>query len=111
MCLKDAVFEPSSPNRHAIELEQLLLEQQRPLLFMYTDGGPDHRCTYLSVMLSCIYIWHSNDLDMLVLARTPPGNSWKNPAERIMSLLNLGLQSVGVMRTRAEDDQEALIKR
>ena len=46
---------------------------------------------------------------MLVLARTPPGWSFKNPAERIMSQLNLALQSVGIMRTRAEAEWESKI--
>ena len=69
------------------------------------------RCTYLSVMLSAIYLWHKTDLDMLVLARTPPGSSWKNPAERVMAVLNLGLQSVGVMRTEGSTAFESRMKK
>lgn len=112
VCVKDAVFEPSSPARHAIELEQLLPQvRDQPILMMYTDGGPDHRCTYLSVMCTVIYLWHKLDLDMVVLARTPPGWSWKNPAERVMSQLNLALQSVGLMRERADHIQEVKIVR
>lgn len=109
VCLKDSVFEPSSPSRHALELERML--PHKPILMLYTDGGPDHRCTYLSVMVSCIYLWHKMDLDCLILARTPPGSSWKNPAERVMSLLNLGLQSIGVMRAEADEPFETRIKR
>lgn len=109
LCLKDSVFEPSSPWSHALELEQIVLN--KPILMLYTDGGPDHRCTYLSVMLTCIYLWHKLDLDLLILARTPPGNSWKNPAERVMSVLNLALQSVGMMRVAAEEPFESRIKR
>ena len=51
------------------------------------------------------------DLDMVVLARTLPGWSWKNPAERVMSQLNLALQSVGLMRERADHIQEVKIVR
>ena len=53
--LKDAVFESSSPVRHATELCNLLAakyEEVPPVLFLYTDGGPDHRLVYVSVQLS-----------------------------------------------------------
>ncbi|XP_072045612.1 LOW QUALITY PROTEIN: uncharacterized protein [Amphiura filiformis] len=46
---------------------------------------------------------------MLVSVQTPPHHSWKNPAERCMSNLNLGLQGVGVMR-RALPTMEQKIK-
>ena len=36
---------------------------------------------------------------MVVAVRTPPYASWKDPAERIMSILNIGLQAVGLMRS------------
>ncbi|XP_019859353.1 PREDICTED: uncharacterized protein LOC109587561 [Amphimedon queenslandica] len=55
--LKDSVFEPSSPIRHATELYKILLRRMsgRSILFVYSDGGPDHRLTYLTVQLSLIY--------------------------------------------------------
>lgn len=62
---------------------------------MYTDGGPDHRLTYVSVQLSLIAIFLELDLDVLIAARTAPNYSWANPVERIMSIINLGLQCVG----------------
>lgn len=54
--LKDSVFEPSSPIRHACELCQVLesVSFSKSVLFVYTDGGPDHRLTYVSVQLSLI---------------------------------------------------------
>ena len=112
ICIKEAVFQPSSPYRHVIELEKHLpCPLQTPVLMLYTDGGPDHRCTYLSVKCTLVYLWHKLDVDMLVLGRTPPGWSWKNPAERIMSQLNLALQSVGMMRTAADLPYEGYITR
>ncbi len=45
---KDAAFESSSPIRHATELCSILKskeEYQKPVLFVYSDGGPDHRVT------------------------------------------------------------------
>ena len=49
--LKDAVFEPSSQLRHATELHSLLLKTigYKTILFIFSDGGPDHHLTYVSV--------------------------------------------------------------
>lgn len=108
VCLKDAVFEPSSPFRHAAELTKILNKQasQSPVLVLYTDGGPDHRCNYLSVIYTMVYLMLYHDLDALVLARNAPGHSWRNPAERVMSVLNLGLQAFGVMRQETTMEEE-----
>ena len=95
--LKDAVFEHSTPLRHSCELYSVLqsLSISKPILFLYSDGGPDHRLTYSSVKLSLICLFLMLNLDYLCAARTAPYHSWKNPVERIMSLLNLGLQCLG----------------
>lgn len=67
-----------------------------PILLIYSDGGPDHRITFESVKLSLIVLFKQLDLDVLIAARTAPGHSWANPAERIMSLLNLAYQNVAL---------------
>ena len=46
---------------------------------------------------------------MLVAARTAPQNSYRNPVERVMSLLNIGLQAVGMMRQKMPDEFEEVI--
>ncbi|PKB98665.1 hypothetical protein RhiirA5_403871 [Rhizophagus irregularis] len=51
---KDTVFEPSSAIRHATEFQDAIhkmytSQASPPILCLYTDGGPDHRCTYGSV--------------------------------------------------------------
>ena len=100
--LKDALFEPLSPFRHMCELLQIINSDpsafSKPILFVYSDGGPDHRLTYISVQLSLICLFLKLDLDYLCACRTAPYHSWKNPVERVMSVLNLGLQSVGLAR-------------
>ena len=100
--IKDSVFEASSTYRHTTELNNLLTTQNdsNPVLLLYTDGGPDHRVNFLSVQLSYIALFLTRDLDYLAAVRTPPYNSWKNPAECVMSELNLALQTVGVMRQK-----------
>src|SRR6266542_4046602 len=110
--LKDPIFQPSSPLRHATELYHLFLGEglaDKPVLCLYTDGSPDHRCTYIRVQLSYICLFLALDLDYFVAVRTPPQNSWKNPVERIMSILNIGLQSIGLMRAEMNDESEKLI--
>ena len=79
----------------------------KPVLFVYTDGGPDHRLTYLSVQLSLISLFLTLDLDFLCACRTAPYHSWRNPVERVMSTLNLGLQSVGLMRQEMDEKSES----
>ena len=87
--VKDSVFEASSTYRHTTELNNLLTMQNdsNPMLLLYTDGGPDHRVNFLSVQLSYVALFLTRDLDYLVAVRTPPYNSWKNPAERVCQSL------------------------
>ena len=99
--LKDSTFEHSNPIRHATELKQILESRYtsiQPLLVLYMDGGPD-RLTYASVQQSLLALFIQLNLDFLCAVRTPH-NSWKNPAERIMSILNLAVQGVGIARVK-----------
>ena len=107
--LKENAFQPSSPIRHMAELHSILdADEAPPMLLLYADGGPDHRMTYATVQISLICLFLYLDLDFLCAIRTPPYHSWKNPAERVMSILNIGLQSVGIMRQKTESFEEAL---
>ena len=110
--VKEAVFEPSSALRHASELHNILLTEMgmKSVLFLYTDGGPDHRTTYISTQLSLIALFRNLNLDYLCAARTAPHNSWRNPVERMMSILNLGFQSIGLMRSHMSEPAEAALK-
>ena len=80
------------------------------MLFVYTDGGPDHRLTYISTQLSLIFLFLDLNLDFLCAARTAPNQSWRNPVERIMSIVNLGFQSVGMMRKEMTPQIEKALK-
>ena len=73
------------------------------------DGGPDHQLTYLSVQLSLIALYLKLELDFLCAARTPLCHSWRNPAERVMAIVNLGQQCVGQMREKMPEEFEAAI--
>ena len=77
----EGVFEPSSPHRHMTELldviQNKVVLRDKCMLFIYSDGGPDYRLTYLSVQLSLIALYLALDLDYLCAARTAPFHSWR----------------------------------
>lgn len=95
MSVLKTVTQPLSALRHSMELSSLLLKHfsddglvpTNPVLVV-SDGGPDHRITYASVQVALLCLFVYLDLDMLVVARTCPYQSWQNIAERIMSTLN-----------------------
>jgi len=74
----------------------------------YCDGGPDHRLTYVYVQLSLIALFF-NLHKSGCLQNCTKSYSWKNPVERIISLLNIQLQCVGVMGAKMSDEIEDVI--
>lgn len=98
--LKDAIFEASSAFRHAAELIKNFEDSdlQKSIVFVGTDGGPDHNVTSIQVMLSYIAVFAELDLDYLCAVRTPPNFSVINPAERFMSTANIALIGVALAR-------------
>lgn len=110
---KDSIFQASSPFRHAVEIQKMLLGELpvNPILMIYSDGGPDHRLTYHSVKLSLIVLFRNLNLDMLIAGRTAPGHSWANPVERIMSVLHLSIQNMSLARNECDSNTEQILKR
>lgn len=80
--------------------------QVPPVLLKFSDGGTDQRNTLESVKCATICVFRELNLDMMILGRCAPGNSWVNPAERIMSILNLGLQNCALERNATEEDPD-----
>jgi hypothetical protein len=112
--LKDSIFEASSPTRHTAELARLLKKMfpNTAAIVLYTDGGPDHNCKHISVRLGLLALFLELDLDTMVVMRTAPTQSWGNPVERVMSVLNLGLQGVALAREEMiEEVYEKQMKR
>ena len=109
---KDAVLEHSTAIRHVSELYSIILKQieNKSILFLYTDGGPDHRLTFFSVQLLLIALFLNLDLDLLAVGRTAPNHSWRNPVERIMSIIRLSLQCVGMRRSKGSEDFKKAIQ-
>lgn len=103
------VFQASSSFRHAAALVRLEKENP-PLLAKFTDGGGDQRNTLESVKYASICIFKELNLDVLIIARCAPGQSWTNPAERIMSILNIGLPNCSLKRESMDKESEDAIK-
>ena len=98
--VKDKIFEPSDPIRHSAETLKIVrvvncenddINSDFPIIIRYTDGGLDHRTTYKSIQFAAILEFLELGLDMFIHCRTAPNQSYNNPAERVMSLLTLGL--------------------
>ena len=93
--INESVFQTSNAFRHAATLVALIRKEGEvpPVVLKFSDGGTDQRNTLESVKCSLIAVFKELDLDMLIAARCAPGQSWTNPAERMMSILNIGLQN------------------
>lgn len=92
--------------RHIVEISQIIKD---PILVMFSDGGGDHKLTFVSVQLGFLSLFIKYKLSHIVAGRCAPCQSYIDPVERVMSVLNLGLQSVGVMRQEMQSGFEKQI--
>lgn len=114
--IKSKAFHGSSAIRHAHELKNLVSTTCSPdspprPIFLLTDGGPDHNVTHMSVKLSLIWLWLKTNTPLLVAIRLCPGNSYRNPAERLMSRLNMALSTVALERVTGSEPFETKLGR
>ena len=109
--LNNVITEPSSSMRHSAKLYKLFAERniESPVMLIYTDGGPDHNTTCLLVELGIIALLLQHNLGMIEAVKTTPYHYWKNPRERVNSILNLGLQADGLMRSTMEEKYKKVI--
>ena len=115
MTLKDVIFQASTPVRHATELlarnprtKNVMKIPKKCLTptfaLAFTDGGPHHNISFLSVIISWLGYFILGRCDILVVARTTPTQSWTNPAERLMYVLNLALSNCALSRESMSDE-------
>lgn len=109
--VNDSVTQASSPFRHAVHIAKILENKSPKVILKYTDGGTDQRNTLEQVKCANICLFQELGLDMLITARCAPGQSYVNPAERIMSILNYGLQNVATEREKQDEETEKMLKR
>ena len=62
------------------------------ILLLCRDGVGDHNFLKISIQISLIYLSLQLDLDYLIAICTSPAQSWVNPDERVMYILNYRLQ-------------------
>ena len=113
-CLNDSAFQTSSPFRHAAMMVKMFENDPLPvpnILLKYSDGGTDQRNTLESVRCATICLFKELNFDMVIAARCAPGQSYMNPAERVMSILNIGLQTCATERRAMDEKTESLLKR
>lgn len=109
IALKDAVFQPSDSFRTVLEMKKVVEERVDSIddvkyLFLMTDGGGEHRVNFHSVKVPLILLFKELDLDLLVAIRCAPGQSYISVVERIMSILNIGIQNVALERAVSPSD-------
>ena len=98
--LKVTAISPSSALKSMQEVADTLIakcgsiEQIPPALIMYSDRGPEHGTTFISVKIEIIALQKFLNLDHILVARTAPGHSYRNSVEKINCILNLGLYSI-----------------
>ena len=90
--LKEGAFEPSSPAYHSAELATII-EGNAPLSIQMV-------VQLVSVKLSLVALFFKLNLDYICAVRTTSYHSYCNPVERIMSILNLGLQAIALAREK-----------
>ena len=103
--IKDSVFEPSDPLRNVVELLPVLRNEEEtffPYLAIFTDGEGDHKIKYLYVQCVLLALFKIGNFDILNVGRCAPNQSLINPAERCMSLLNIGLQGLALQRDHVQ---------
>ena len=73
-----------------------------PRLYFYTEGGEDKKTSKKSekVPKTLISFFLRHDLDEVIAKRPTAGHSDRNSEERFHCIANLGLLSVGMMRTK-----------
>ena len=82
----------------------------KPILVKYHDGGSDHKDTNGAVRMATIIEFLKDDRDYLLSMRCVPGQSFKDPAEHVMSVCNLAQQCTALDRRSMSPEEEAAIK-
>ena len=68
-------------------------------MFLYSDGGPDHRSNLSSAKLATIYLFMQLDLEFYLVVCPALSQSYRNSVERPTFTLNLSLQNIVLNRS------------
>lgn len=112
VCLKDSVFQPSNSFRSVLEILKSVKAQKTPeeleavrIVFMMTDGGPEHRVNFDSVKIPLILLFRELKVSGCSSHCYKHVHSFVNIVERIMSILNIGFQNIALQRESSPSDE------
>ena len=74
------------------------LDKSPPCLYVYSGGGPERKTDNLSVQKLYMALFLKHNFGEVFIARTTASLSYHNPVEKVHSIANLELQSIGLMR-------------
>lgn len=83
--------------RYMVEISQIIKDQGNFILVVFSDGGGDYRFIFVLVQLGFLNFFIKYKLLYIVVGRGVFCQSYIDFVERVMFVLNLGLQLVGVM--------------
>ena len=96
--LKESAFQHSSILIHMAENEKIFENVPFKPIEAHYDGGSDHSVRHPKAQIILFGYALKRRLDAFISIQTAPYNSFRNPVERKMSLLNLSWQGIGIMR-------------
>ena len=109
---KSMVSERSSAMRCAAEIAYVMTEnfdKTPPYLHVYSGGGPERKTDNLSVQKSYIVLFLQHNFEEILITQTAANLSYRNPVERVNSIANLGLHSIGMVRKPMSKNLEKLM--
>ena len=93
-------------------LEKLYCKDSIPCrLYVYADGSGDRKNSNFKVQKGMMSLFIRHDMDEVVAARPAANHSYRNPVERCHCIANIGLQSVGMMRSKGGEEFERSMKK
>jgi hypothetical protein len=78
---------------------------------MFTNRGTYRNYKHLIVQTALLAMFLLGGMDTMIVLRAAPQQSWTNPTERAILVLNLGLQGCSLARTAMEDKFEVTMRR
>ena len=112
--LKEKTFgNTDAAMRHTVENQSVarFLNVATPITVSIHDGAADYNMTNGGALLAHLVDYIRSGADMAISMRFCPYQSYNDPAERCMSLLNMGLQGVALARTNVNPTMERFMTR
>lgn len=98
--------------RHTVENLSVCMQLGgvTPIMIHVHDGASDYNMTMGGALLAHLADYLLTGADLVISMRFCPYQSYNDPAERCMSLLNLGLQAVALARTLMIPEMERFMR-